>query len=72
MDNYDKVLKYTNETMNASGTSAEKYQHYMDSLEATINELQVQWEQFIQKLDATDTFKNAIKFVSSLLSVLDA
>lgn len=72
MDNYDKVLKYTNETMNASGTSAEKYQHYMDSLEATINELQVQWEQFIQELDATDTFKNAIKFVSSLLSVLDA
>lgn len=72
MDNYDKVLKYTNETMNASGTSAEKYQHYMDSLEATINGLQVQWEQFIQELDATDTFKNAIKFVSSLLSVLDA
>ena len=72
MDNYDKVLKYTNETMNASGTTAEKYQHYMDSLEATINELQVQWEQFIQELDATDTFKNAIKFASSLLSVLDA
>ena len=72
MDNYDKVLKYTNETMNASGTSAEKYQHYMDSLEATINELQVQWEQFIQELNATDTFKNAIKFVSGLLSVLDA
>lgn len=72
MDNYDKVLKYTNETMNASGTSAEKYQHHMDSLEATINGLQVQWEQFIQELDATDTFKNAIKFVSSLLSVLDA
>ena len=72
MDNYDKVLKYTNETMNASGTSAEKYQHHMDSLEATVNELQVQWEQFIQELDATDTFKNAIKFASSLLSVLDA
>lgn len=72
MDNYDKVLKYTNETMNASGTSTEKYQHHMDSLEATINELQVQWEQFIQELNATNTFKNAIKFVSSLLSVLDA
>ena len=72
MQNYDKVLEYTNKTMNASGTSAQKYTHYMSSLEAKINELTVQWEQFIQELDANGVFKNAIKFVSGLLSVLDA
>ena len=72
MQNYDKVLEYTNKTMKASGTSAQKYTHYMSSLEAKTNELTVQWEQFIQELDATGTFKNAINFVSGLLSVLDA
>ena len=72
MQNYDKVLEYTNKTMEASGTSAQKYTHYMSSLEAKINELTVQWEQFIQELNATGVFKNAIKFVSGLLSVLDA
>ena len=72
MQNYDKVLEYTNKTMEASGTSAQKYTHYMSSLEAKINELTVQWEQFIQGLNQSGTIKIGVSLLSGLLSVLDA
>ena len=71
MQNYDKVLEYTNKTMEASGTSAQKYTHYMSSLEAKINELTVQWEQFIQGLNQSGTIKIGVSLLSGLLSVLD-
>ncbi len=72
MQNYDKVLEYTNKTMEASGTSAQKYTHYMSSLEAKINELTVQWEQFIQGLNQSGTIKIGVSLLSGMLSVLDA
>ena len=71
MQNYDKVLEYTNKTMEASGTSAQKYTHYMSSLEAKINELTVQWEQFIQGLNQSGTIKIGVSLLSGLLKVLD-
>lgn len=72
MQNYDKVLEYTNKTMEASGTSAQKYTHYMDSLQAKINELTVQWEEFIQGLNQGGTIKIGVSLLSNMLSVLDA
>lgn len=44
MENYDKVKKYTEVAANSSGTSEEKFDYYLDSLEAKTESLKASLE----------------------------
>lgn len=71
MENYDTVLKYTEESQDAAGTSAQKYTAYMDSINAKLNTLTATWEQFVNNLNQSGTFKSVIDLGTKLIGVLD-
>lgn len=71
MENYDTVLKYTEESQDAAGTSAQKYTAYMDSIDAKLNTLTATWEQFVNNLNQSGTFKSIIDLGTKLIGVLD-
>lgn len=71
MENYDTVLKYTEESQDAAGTSAQKYTAYMDSINAKLNTLTATWEQFVNNLNQSGTVKSVIDLGTKLIGVLD-
>jgi hypothetical protein len=71
MENYDNVLKYTTESEEAAGTSAQKYTAYMESTQAHLNQLTATWEKFVAKLDASGAFNKLIDIGAKLIDVLD-
>lgn len=71
MENYDDVLKYTTASLNAAGTSEQKYGAYMDSMQAKLNELTVAWETFVNNLNQSDNFKTVMDAVIKLVDILD-
>ena len=71
MENYGKVLKYTEESANAAGTAEEKYSAYTDSLQAHINNLISTWQEFVNNMNMSGTFNSAIDILSQLVNVLD-
>lgn len=71
MENYDTVLKYTEESQDAAGTSAQKYTAYMDSIDAKLNTLTATWEQFVNNLNQSGTLKSVIDLGTKLIGVLD-
>lgn len=71
MENYDTVLKYTEESQDAAGTSAQKYTAYMDSIDAKLNTLTATWEQFVNNLNQSGTIKGVIDLGTKLIGVLD-
>lgn len=71
MENYDTVLKYTEESQDAAGTSAQKYTAYMDSIDAKLNTLTATWEQFVNNLNQSGTLKSIIDLGTKLIGVLD-
>lgn len=71
MENYDTVLKYTEESQDAAGTSAQKYTAYMDSIDAKLNTLTATWEQFVNNLNQSGTVKSVIDLGTKLIGVLD-
>lgn len=70
MENYGKVLEYTENAQNAAGTSAQKYEHYLESLEAKINSLTVAWEQFIQDLNSSNKLFNTTNTIKAFIGIL--
>ena len=50
MDNYKDAIKYTEEAMNSSGTAMEKYDAYLQSIEASQAKLKATFEDFSQLL----------------------
>lgn len=71
MENYNTVLKYSEESQNAAGTSAQKYTAYMDSIDAKLNTLTATWEQFVNNLNQSGTVKTVIDLGTKLIGVLD-
>lgn len=71
MENYDKVLRYTNESLNAAGTAEEKYGVVLESLQGKINQLISMWEKFVNNLNQSGTFADIIEAGEVLINVLD-
>ena len=71
MENYDNVLKYTTASLEAAGTSQQKYDAYMDSIQAHLNNLTSTWQGFINNMNASGTFNLVIDMVSELVKILD-
>lgn len=50
MENYSNALRYENVAMDSAGTASQKYQAYLNSVEAKQNELTATFEKFSQTL----------------------
>lgn len=70
-EHWDEVLKATEISQNAAGTSAQKYEIYMESLEAKINQFIATWEQLVNNLGQSDTFKGIVDFGTDILEFID-
>lgn len=66
LENYDRVLAANETATYANGSAMEKFNQYLNGVEASVNRLTSAWEGFVQKL----SMSGAIKKVYDLLTIL--
>lgn len=71
MSNYSTYQDAIKTAENSAGTSAEKYEAYMDSIEAHLNQVTTAWETFTQKLGQSDVIKKLVDASALLINRLD-
>ena len=70
MDNYDSYKKAIEIAETSTGTANEKYEAYMESIEAHLNQLKDAWDALVQKVEASDIFKFLIDGATKLVEIL--
>ena len=70
MDQYQTAAKYADIATNSTGNAAEKYEAYMDGIEAHINQLTATFEKFSQTVLNSDMVKEGIDFLTNILDLL--
>ena len=70
MNNWDSVKDLTAVAENSMGSASEKMEIYLDSVEAKTKEVQAAWEEFILKLNQSDSYKGALDVVIFLIENL--
>lgn len=71
MENWEKVEKYSEIAANSQGSAMEKYEVYLDSIQAHINEFKAAWEGFAYRETVTVAINSVVDAGTSLLGVLD-
>lgn len=71
LENWDKVADAQEVAANSAGTSEKKYDIYLNSMQAHINELKTVWSEFLMNLADSGTMNGAIDMLKGLVSVLD-
>lgn len=71
MANYDKALEYEQIALNSNGKALEKYDIYLQGVEASLNELKASFEDVVYEEEYTELFKSLIKLGTSLVDVLN-
>lgn len=71
LDNWEQVADAQEVAANSAGTSEKKYDIYLNSMQAHINELKTVWSEFLMNLADSGTMNGAIDMLSGLVSVLD-
>lgn len=71
LSNWDRVKELTEESANAAGTADEKYEAYMDSMEAATKRLQNAWEGFTQSLETSTVMKSITNATAFLVENAD-
>lgn len=70
MNNWDEVKDLTDVAANSMGSASEKMEIYLDSVEAKTNEVKATWEEFIIKLNQSDSYKGMLDIVIFLIKNL--
>nr|DAI25429.1 MAG TPA: minor tail protein [Caudoviricetes sp.] len=70
MEGYQTAAKYADIATNSAGNAAEKYEAYMDGIEAHINQLTATSEKFSQTVLNSDMVKEGIDFLTNILNLL--
>ena len=70
MDQYQTAAKYADIATNSTGNAAEKYEAYMDGIEAHINQLTATFEKFSQTVLNSDMVKEGVDFLTNILNLL--
>ena len=70
LENWDEVSKAQDVAANSAGTSAQKYDIYLNSMQAHINELKTVWSEFLMSIADSGAINGAIDGLSSFLKVL--
>ena len=71
LENWEQVSDAQEVAANSAGTSAQKYDIYLNSMQAHINELKTVWSEFLMNLADSGTMNGAIDMLKGLVSVLD-
>ncbi len=66
IEQWDRVKELTEESANAAGTADEKYEAYMDSMEAATKRLQNAWESLSQSFEASPLIKGVTNITASV------
>lgn len=70
MNNYDEVITLTGVAEKSTGSASEKMSIYLDSVESKVKELEATWEEFIIRLNQSDSYKGAIDILIYLVENL--
>lgn len=70
MEGYQTAAKYADIATNSAGNAAEKYEAYMDGIEAYINQLTATSEKFSQTVLNSDMVKEGVDFLTNILNLL--
>ena len=68
--NWDIVKKSQNEVADSMGLTTDRYQIYMEGLEATTNKFKAAWEELWMKTIASDSIKATIKFGTAIVELV--
>lgn len=71
MSNYSTYQDAIKTAESSAGTTAAKYEAYMDSIEAHMNKLMTSWETFTQRLGQSPVIKGIVDFATFLVDHLD-
>lgn len=71
MENYGKVLEYTTKATQMAGSSQQKYEAYLDSIEAKVNQLTSTWEGMVNNFNAGDAYRGVIEGATKAVELLD-
>lgn len=70
LENWDEVSKAQDVAANSAGTSVQKYDIYLNSMQAHINELKTVWSEFLMNIADSGAINGAIDGLSNFLKVL--
>lgn len=70
MEGYQTAAEYADIAADSTGNAAEKYNAYMDGIEAHINQLTATFEKFSQTVLSSDVVKEGIDFLTDILNLL--
>lgn len=70
MEGYKTAAEYADIAANSTGNAAEKYEAYMDGIEAYINQLTATSEKFSQTVLNSDMVKEGVDFLTNILNLL--
>lgn len=70
MEGYQTAAEYADIAANSTGNAAEKYEAYMDGIEAYINQLTATSEKFSQTVLNSDMVKEGVDFLTNILNLL--
>lgn len=70
MEGYQTAAEYADIAANSTGNAAEKYEAYMDGIEAYINQLTATFEKFSQTVLNSDMVKEGVDFLTNILNLL--
>lgn len=70
LENWEKVSEAQEVAANSAGTSAQKYDIYLNSMQAHINELKTVWSEFLMKIADSGAINGAIDGLSNFIKIL--
>ncbi|SDA29245.1 phage tail tape measure protein, TP901 family, core region [Ruminococcus sp. YE71] len=71
MENYDNVSKYAKIAADSAGSSAEKFNAYLDSVEAKSNSLQAAFEGLTLDIISPESIANVLELTTEITEFLD-
>lgn len=66
MENYSKYQELTEESEKSTGTAEEKYNHYLDSLEASTKRISNAWEEFSMKIESSWIMRTGASAIATI------
>lgn len=71
LDNYSKALRYTEVAAASSGTAIQKFDSYLDSLEAKQNALQASFESMVMNSDFSEVYAGILDATTALVQFVN-
>lgn len=71
LENWEQVEEAQEVAANSAGTSAQKYDIYLNSIQAHINQLKTAWSEFLMNASNSGAINGAIDMLSGLVTILD-